>query len=290
MDGVLVLDKPAGITSHDAVASARRLLGIKRIGHLGTLDPLATGVLPLVVGRVTRLAQFFREREKVYEGLMRLGFATDTYDRAGTPTTPEVVPQVAREDLDRVLGELTGEYDQQPPPVSAKKVAGVPAYKLARRNQPVDLPPVRVEVKEIVVLSVESPLVRFRVTCSGGTYIRALVHEAGRRLGCGAHVAELRRLASGEFSEPAAVTLERLRELQQAGRAAEALLPADQLLPEFPAYRLPPAVVNEVMHGRDFRTYPPLSAPRIKVLAPNGQLMAIAERAIAGFYHPAIVL
>jgi tRNA pseudouridine55 synthase len=132
--------------------------------------------------------------------------------------------------------------------------------------------------------------VRFRVTCSGGTYIRALVHDAGRRLGCGAHVAELRRLASGEFSERDAVTLERLRELQEAGRASEALLAADQLLPEFPPYQLPPAAVNDVMHGRDFRTYPPVSWPRIKVLAPNGQLLAIAERATAGFYHPSIVL
>lgn len=290
MDGVLVLDKPAGITSHDAVAKVRKILGIKRIGHLGTLDPLATGVLPLVVGRATRLAQFFREREKVYEGVMRLGFATNTYDRMGTATTAEVIPQATRDEVELVFRELTGEYEQQPPPVSAKKIDGVPAYKLARRNQPVDLPAVPIEVMEIAVLSVELPLVRFRVTCSGGTYVRSLVHDAGRRLGCGAHVAELRRLASGEFREGGAVTLERLRELQEAGRASEALLPADQLLPEFPPYRLPPAVVNDVMHGRDFRTYPPLSAPRIKVLAPNGQLLAIAERATAGFYHPSVVL
>lgn len=290
MDGVLVVDKPAGITSHDAVAQTRRILNIKRIGHLGTLDPLATGVLPLVIGRATRLAQFFRESEKVYEGVMRLGFATDTYDRMGAATTPEAAAQAAPEDIETVLRELTGEYEQQPPPVSAKKVGGVAAYKLARRNQPVELAAVPVQVKEIILLSLELPLVRFRVRCSGGTYVRSLVDDAGRRLGCGAHVAELRRLASGEFTAQDAVTLERLRELQIAGSAAEALIPAERLLPEFPAYKLPPAVVNDVLHGRDFRTWPPLSSPRIKVLAPNGQLLAIAERATAGFYHPSVVL
>lgn len=290
MDGVLVLDKPAGITSHDAVVRARRILSIQRIGHLGTLDPLATGVLPLVVGRATRLAQFFRDRDKVYEGWMRLGFATDTYDRTGTATSPEVTPQVSEEELEMVFRELSGEYDQQPPPISAKKVGGVEAYKLARRQQPVDLPPVRVHVKEFTLLAWEPPMARFRVRCSGGAYVRSVVHDVGRKAGCGAHVAELRRSASGEFTEREAVTLERLRELQAEQRAAEALVAAEKLLPEFPSYKLPPAAVAAVLHGRDFRTFPPLSWPRIKVLAPDGRLLAIAERSTAGFYHPWIVL
>lgn len=290
MDGVLVLDKPAGITSHDAVVQARKALSIKRIGHLGTLDPLATGVLPLVVGRATRLAQFFRDREKVYCGSMRLGFATDSYDRTGTPTTPEMPVNVSAEEVELVFRELTGEYDQQPPPISAKKVKGVPAYKLARRQEAVELPPVRVQVKEFVLLAWEPPVAGFRVRCSGGTYVRSLVHDAGRKLGCGAHVAELRRAASGEFTESQAVTVARLRELEKEQRAAEALVPAEQLLPEFPAYKLPPAVVDAVLHGREFRPYPPVPWPRIKVLAPDGRLLAIAERASAGFYHPFIVL
>mgnify|MGYP002153796782 CR=1 FL=1 len=290
MDGVLVLDKPAGITSHDAVMQARKILGIRRIGHLGTLDPIATGVLPLVVGRATRLAQFFRDRDKTYEGTMRLGFATDTYDRTGKPTTPPLDPQASSAELEVVFQELSGEYNQQPPPISAKKVGGVEAYKLVRRNQPVQLPPVHVHVKEFTLQGWEPPLLRFRLRCSGGTYVRSLVHDVGRRLGCGAHVCELRRLASGEFTEKEALTLERLRELQAQGRTQEALAPAEELLPEFPPYKLPPAAVAAVLHGRDFRTFPPLNWPRIKVLGPDGRLLAIAERGTAGFYHPAIVL
>jgi tRNA pseudouridine55 synthase len=290
MDGVLVIDKPAGITSHDAVMKARKTLGIRRIGHLGTLDPLATGVLPLVVGRATRLAQFFRNRHKTYEGVMRLGFATDTYDRTGVATTAEVEPQTDRAELETVFRELSGEYDQQPPPVSAKKIGGVEAYKLVRRHQEVELPPVHVEVSEFTLLEWQPPLARFLVHCSGGTYVRSLVHDAGRRLGCGAHLAELRRRASGEFTEKEAITLERLSELQAAGRASEALAPAEKLLPEFPPYKIPAAIVEAVLHGRDFRTFPPLNWPRLKVLAPDGRLLAIAERSGGGFYHPSIVL
>lgn len=290
MDGILVLDKMPGITSHDAVLQARRILGIKRIGHLGTLDPLATGVLPLVVGRATRLAQFFRDRDKLYQGTMRLGFATDTYDRTGASITPEVAPQVSTEELELVFRELSGEYEQQPPPISAKKVGGVEAYKLVRRRQEVKLEPVPVEVKEFTLLGWEPPAAHFRVLCSGGAYVRSLVHDVGRKLGCGAHVLELRRLASGEFTEAEAVTVERLRELQAEQRADEALVRAEKLLPEFPPYTLPPAAVAGVLHGRDFRTYPPVIWPRIKVLAPDGRLLAIAERGTAGFYHPSIVL
>ena len=290
MDGVLVIDKPTGLTSHDVVAKARRILGIRRIGHLGTLDPLATGVLPLVVGRATRLAQFFRDREKAYEGAMRLGFATNTYDRTGTPITDPAELLASEAEIETAFRELTGEYEQQPPPISAKKVGGVEAYKLARRHESVDLPPVPVSVKEFVLLGYEAPIARFRVRCSGGAYVRSLVHDAGRRLGCGAHVAELRRTASGEFTEKEAITLERLRELQAEGGAAEALFSAEKLLPEFPPYRLPPAIVASVLHGRDFRTFPPVTSARIKVLAPDGRLLAIAERADAGFYHPSIVL
>ncbi len=290
MDGILVLDKPPGITSHDAVMKVRRILGIKRIGHLGTLDPLATGVLPLVIGRATRLAKFFRNRDKIYEGVVRFGFATDTYDRMGKPVTPELEPELSREEIEAAFRRFTGEFDQQPPPVSAKKIGGVAAYKLARRNQPVELPLVHVKVMQFDVRDVDGALVRFRAACSAGTYVRSLAHDAGRQLGCGAHIVELRRVASGEFTAEEAVTLERLIELQARDEAIQALVPAEKLLPEFPSYPLPPAAVSDVLHGRDFRPYPPITSPRIKVLAPDGQLLAIAERATAGFYHPAIVL
>ncbi len=290
MDGVLVIDKPAGITSHDAVLRVRRMLGIQRVGHLGTLDPIATGVLPMVVGRATRLAQFFRNRDKVYEGILRLGFFTDTYDRTGKPTSEEQPVNVTGDEVEMAFRELTGEYEQMPPPISAKKIHGVEAYKLARQNVAVELPAVLVQVKELALLAMELPRLRFRVRCSGGTYVRSLVDDVGRKLGCGAHVEELRRLASGEFTEAQALTLEKLAELKEQGSAAEALAPAEHLLPEFPSYKVPPALVGGVLNGRDFRTYPPLSAERIKVLGPDGRLLAIAERGQLGFYHPGIVL
>jgi tRNA pseudouridine55 synthase len=284
------LDKPAGFTSHDAVQKSRKILGIKRIGHLGTLDPLATGVLPLVVGKATRLAQFFRYRDKVYQGVLRLGFATDTYDRTGTASAPEVSEMPPREELELVLREFTGRFEQVPPPVSAKKIGGVEAYKLARKHQPVELAAVTVEVMEFQLLDYNPPYAGFRVHCSGGTYVRSLVHDAGRRLACGAHVHELRRLASGEFSEEHALTPDQLAALAAEGRAQEALVPAEKLLPEFPVYKLPPSVVHSVLNGRDFRTFPPVQAAHIKVLGPDGRLLAIADRGQMGFFHPAIVL
>jgi tRNA pseudouridine55 synthase len=266
------------------------VLGITRIGHLGTLDPLATGVLPLVVGRATRLAQFFRNRDKVYEGRMRLGFATDSYDRTGTMVgeTSDSLP--GRIELELILRELTGNLQQVPPPVSAKKVGGVKAYKLARKNIEVELPPSNVQVMEFALLDYDPPYARFRVHCSGGTYVRSLVHDAGRRAGCGAHVDELRRTASGEFLEEQAVTLERLAEMLAEDRLAEALVPAEKMLPEIPCYKVPPMIVPAVLTGRDFRTVPPMNAPRIKVLSHEGKLIAIADRADMGFFHPSIVL
>jgi tRNA pseudouridine55 synthase len=290
MDGVIVIDKPAGPTSHDMVARTRRVLDVSRIGHLGTLDPLATGVLPLVVGRATRLAQFFRNRDKVYEGRMRLGFATDSYDRTGI-TVGEVSDSLpGRAELELILSEFTGNLMQVPPSVSAKKVGGVKAYKLARKNIEVELPASSVQVMEFALLDYDPPYARFRVHCSGGTYVRSLVHDAGRRAGCGAHVDELRRTASGEFLEEQAVTLERLAEMQADNRLGDALVPAEKMLPEIPCYKVPPMLVAAVLTGRDFRTVPPMNAPRIKVLSHEGKLIAIADRADMGFFHPSIVL
>ncbi len=290
MDGVLVIDKPAGCTSHDVVARTRRILGLKRIGHLGTLDPLATGVLPLVVGRATRLAQFFRGRDKVYEGRMRLGFATDSYDRSGACIGEITDDLPDRAELELICREFTGALQQVPPPVSAKKIGGVEAYKLARKKMDVDLPPSSVHVMEFTILDFDAPFARFRVHCSGGTYVRSLVHDLGRRAGCGAHVDELRRTASGEFLDEQAVTLERLAELVAENRVAEALVPAEKMLPEIPCYKVPPMVVPAVLSGRDFRTVPPMNSPVIKVLSHEGKLIAMADRADMGFFHPSIVL
>ena len=177
MDGVLVVDKPEGWTSHDAVNKARRLVNTRRVGHLGTLDPLATGVLPLVVGRATRLAQFFVRGDKAYDAVVRFGYATDTYDRDGTPTTPVTEPVIDRAELETALESFRGLLQQTPPPVSAKKIGGTPAYKLARKNLPVELKPVEVTVHSMELAGLEGADAHLIVRCTAGTYLRSIAHE-----------------------------------------------------------------------------------------------------------------
>src|SRR5271165_4411163 len=187
LNGVMVVDKPAGWTSHDVVAKMRHILRERSIGHLGTLDPMATGVLPLVIGKMTRLCQFYEDSAKRYEGTMRFGFATDTYDADGDPAGPRQDVQLTLSDLERAASGFVGTILQTPPPFSAKKIKGVPAYKLARKKQPVELQPVDVEVREFTVLGLEGDLVQFHCRVSSGTYVRSLAHEMGQKLGIGAH-------------------------------------------------------------------------------------------------------
>jgi tRNA pseudouridine55 synthase len=234
VDGVIVLDKPLGWTSHDAVAKVRKLAGTRRVGHLGTLDPIATGVLPLVVGRATRLAQFYLRSDKVYDAIIRFGYATDTYDSEGQPTTPITEPEIDRERLEQELARLRGTIRQMPPPISAKKVGGVPAYRLARKNIPVELKPVEVSIYSIELLDLNGPEARILVHCSAGTYLRTVAHDLGIAMGCGAHLKTLRRTATGEFTIERAHTIEELEELARQGRLKEAVIPMARLLPEFP--------------------------------------------------------
>ena len=217
LNGVIVIDKPTGWTSHDVVAKARRLLGERSIGHLGTLDPMATGVLPLVIGKMTRLCQFYEKSEKAYEGTIRLGFATDTYDADGEPAGPPQKVQVTLEELLAAAEQFVGTIEQIPPPFSAKKIKGVPAYKLARKKHEVELKPVQVEVKEFTILGLDGETASFRSRVSSGTYIRSIAHELGRTLGCGAHLASLRRTAVAEFLLDDAHTLEQISQAVTQG-------------------------------------------------------------------------
>ncbi len=188
-NGVLIVDKPAGMTSHDVVARVRRLANERAVGHLGTLDPMATGVLPLVLGRMTRLAQFYLASEKSYEGEIRFGFATDTYDAEGEPTGP---PQPVGLSLDHVraaAARFRGSIQQMPPPFSAKKIAGVPAYKLARKKKEVELKPIQVEIREFEILSLDGDRAAFRARVASGTYLRSVAHDLGQLLSVGAHLA-----------------------------------------------------------------------------------------------------
>ena len=221
MDGAVVLDKPEGITSHAAVLRARRLLSESRIGHLGTLDPFATGVLVLLAGNATRLARFYRDREKTYRGTIRFGYSTDSFDCTGSPTSPPQEPGLDAGELRRLFEEFVGTFDQQPPPLSAKKVGGVRAYRLARKGEEPRLSPVRVSIQELELLSVEGPLAVFRARVSSGTYIRSLAHDLGARMGVGAHLAELRRTAAGEFGENEASDFSQLEDKVRQGGSSE---------------------------------------------------------------------
>ncbi|MBI3698562.1 MAG: tRNA pseudouridine(55) synthase TruB [Acidobacteria bacterium] len=293
MDGILVVDKPEGITSHDVVHRLRRLTGIQKIGHLGTLDPIATGVLPAALGRATRLAQFFLHRDKTYEAVIRFGFATDTYDRDGEPLGEEQPVTLDPTQLEELLSAYRGEFEQVPPPVSAKKVHGVAAYKLARQHRPVELAPIKVRVDEFVLLGVDGCRARVRVRCSAGAYLRALAHEMGQKLGVGAHVENLRRTAAGEFTLEMARTLDQIRDLAEQNRLAEALIPAAQLLPEAPAEHVDPVTAAQILHGRDFRVSPfrvRQGARLVKAIDAQGRLLAIGEVRLPHLYHPIVVL
>jgi len=293
VDGAVIVDKPSGWTSHDVVNKVRRFAGTKKVGHLGTLDPAATGVLPLVLGRATRLAQFYTRNDKVYEGIIHFGYSTDSYDADGQPTSPAQDIVLDRELLESALQKFRGPFAQVPPQVSAKKVAGRPAYEMARKQQPVDLKPADVEVYSLDLVRMDGCEAEVRVHCSAGTYLRSIAHEAGQALGCGAFLKSLRRTASGDFKIEAARTLEQLAALAEAGRFEEAVIPAAQLLPEIPAETVDALTAGQIRNGRDFRTSPfHARAPGrfVKAVNSEGQLVAIGEARLPNLYHPVLVL
>jgi tRNA pseudouridine55 synthase len=293
VDGIIVVDKPRDWTSHDVVNKMRRFAGTRRVGHLGTLDPAATGVLPLVIGRATRLAQFYTRNDKVYEGVIRFGYATDTYDAQGERTSEEKAVTLERAAVEAALDPFRGRFEQTPPPVSAKKIAGRPAYLLARKQQPAELKPVPVEVYTLELVRVEGGQAEVRVHCSAGTYLRSIAHEAGQALGCGAFLESLRRTASGDFKIEAAHTLEHLAALAAEDRLGEVLIPAAQLLPEFPSELVDAITAGQIRNGRDFRVSPFQARPGtryVKAVTAQGDLVAIGEARLPHLYHPVLVL
>lgn len=292
MDGVIIVDKPEGWTSHDVVGKVRRIAGIRKVGHLGTLDPIATGVLPLVVGRATRLARFYTRSDKIYEGVVRFGWSTGSYDRAGEPTGARTEPVIDREELERHLEKFRGQFLQTPPAVSAKKVDGRRAYELARKSIAVELEPVQVHVYELVVLELDGPFVRLRAHCSGGTYMRSIAHELGQAMGCGAHLHELRRLASGEFEIDQARTIAQLESLAAEERLLDALVPASKMLPGFPSVYVDELTVTQIRNGRNFPASPFRSQPAaryVKAVTRHGELVAVGEAVLPNLYHPVLV-
>ncbi len=290
LNGVMVVDKPAGWTSHDVVAKARRLLGERSIGHLGTLDPMATGVLPLVLGRMTRLCQFYSASEKTYEGTIRLGIATDTYDADGEAVDPAQIVNVTLEKIVALTAAFEGLIQQVPPPFSAKKIKGIPAYKLARKKQAVELQPVEVEVKEFTVFGLEEGLVEFRCRVSSGTYVRSLAHELGQKLGIGAHLANLRRTAVAEFTLDQSHTLDEIAEVGARGGVEELLFHPRRVLPEIPCVTATDEDIAKIRHGRTVNL-PEMSRSRwVKVFAGQSDLVCLASRVAGTLFHPKVVL
>jgi tRNA pseudouridine55 synthase len=289
MNGVLVIDKPQGLTSHDVVNRVRRILGQRSVGHLGTLDPSATGVLPLVTGNFTRLAQFYAHSEKTYEGAIRFGFATSTYDADGESTTPPQSVTVKLEEIRALAAEFQGTLQQMPPPFSAKKIAGVPAYKLARKHQEVRLKPVQVEVKEFVILDVEGDRALFRAHVGSGTYLRAIAHDMGQRLGCGAHLAALRRTTVAEFLIEDACSLDDLESAMRQGTAEDLFVHPRKLAPQLPSVTANDESVALIRIGRAVNLPEMSRAPLVKVFHGQRELIAIATRIAGTLFHAGIV-
>ena len=297
MDGVLVVNKPQGLTSHDVVAVARRSLQERRIGHTGTLDPLATGVLPLACGQATRLVRFFASSDKEYEAAVRFGLATDSYDITGAQTANSgLVPTAAA--IEAALEPLRGEYEQVPPAFSAKKVGGERAYAKARRDEEVTLSPVPVSVARAELLELAGALARIAITCSSGFYVRSFAHSLGELVGTGACLESLRRTRSGEFTIDQAIGLE---QLQRVGSAiTDRWLPLERLLPRFPAVHLGAEGRKRVSHGQMLERshvqsgWESMSGGEgawVRLLDQDGQLIALANVAAPGdFLHPAVVL
>jgi tRNA pseudouridine55 synthase len=309
-DGALVIDKPQGKTSHDIVDAVRHLAGFRQVGHLGTLDPIATGVLVLLLGKATRLVQFYSGRRKRYTAGFRFGFATNTYDSEGQAQGPDNAPVLEKTVLEKLANERVGLFEQMPPIFSAKKIHGRPAYELARKNQPVELKPVEVEVFEYRLTGIEGNVARFVIECSSGTYIRSLAHEMGEKLGCGAHLTEITRTAVGEFSLEQALRLEELAEAARDGKFEACLIKLEHLLPNFPGVTVLPVVEKRVRHGSKFtimlsqlqfaRTEPPPGstvqldageprAPKLRVFNQQQKLIAIAQAVVPRTYQPIVV-
>jgi len=253
MDGLIIVDKPVGWTSHDAVLRLRKILGEKRLGHAGTLDPLATGLLIITVGQATRLFPFLSRLDKTYTGQITLGQATDSYDLLGKPVGEKCQEFPDLEKIEKTVDTLTGEIEQLPPPFSAKKVNGQRSFELARKGQKPELKPVKVNVYNFLILDYRPPVLTFQIECSSGTYIRSLAHELGQKLGCGAHLSGLRRIMAGPYSEAEAYSLEQIEQLYRDQLISQFLIPLDYTLSWQPAIWIETSSQASFLHGQPLR-------------------------------------
>ena len=287
------------MTSHDVVNRLRKITGERSIGHLGTLDPMATGVLPMLMGKYTRLAQYFSAAEKSYRGDIRFGFATDTFDADGEPAGPDCWPERSQTvTLERVRAAAVrfhGEIEQMPPQFSAKKVDGQPAYKRAREGKPVELKPVRIRIDAFEILALEGPVASFTIDISSGGYVRSVAHELGQELGCGAHLSRLQRTRAGMFTLEDAHTLEELEALVGNPSAGNATIDAvcvhpRLLLPEMPSVTADTMALGRLRNGAQANLPEFSGASLVKVFAGPRELAAIAKRVAGTLFQPVVVM
>ncbi|HEY0161217.1 MAG TPA: tRNA pseudouridine(55) synthase TruB [Edaphobacter sp.] len=289
MNGLLVIDKSAGMTSHDVVAIVRRVAAERSIGHLGTLDPMATGVLPLLLGKYTRLAQFFGSSEKSYEGRIRFGYATDTFDAEGTASTEPKPLTHTLEELRDLAKTFHGPIDQVPPVYSAKKIQGVPAHKLARAGAEVPVKPARITIHDFQLLSLERDETAFTIHVSAGGYVRSVAHELGQLAGCGAHLSMLRRTQAGPFTLQHAITIDDLKTLSIA--EIEARLPHPRtLLPEMPCVTVDEQTAGKLRNGLQVNVPDFSQAPLVKIFTSPTDLLAIGKRIAGTLIQPTVVI
>jgi tRNA pseudouridine55 synthase len=306
MDGALIVDKPGGMTSHDVVARVRKIVGTRRVGHTGTLDPFATGVLVVLVGKATRLMQFLSGAEKEYEAVIRLGYATDTGDITGRPLPPQPKAPAAellgKEDIEAAIASLRGEIEQVPPMYSAKKIQGRKLYELARRGEQIERQAVRVKIKTLEAVERDGAFMKVnddathdltvRVVCSAGTYVRSLAEDLGRRLGVGAHLAELRRTRAGNFKMEDASTLERLTGLAKTDSFKDVIVSPDDMLAHFPAIHLSEDEVRGVLNGIELQCESKFeNQQHVRLRGEAGGLIAVGVyNESKSTVHPKVVL
>jgi tRNA pseudouridine55 synthase len=279
------------MTSHDVVGILRRITGERSIGHLGTLDPMATGVLPLLLGKFTRLAQYFSSAEKSYSGTIRFGFATDTYDAEGQPSGPDFTPDLTLDQVRAAATRFDGEIEQMPPAYSAKKIAGTPAYKLAREGKPVELKAVTIHIHHFEIVSLDGAEAAFTMTISAGGYVRAVAHQLGQDLGCGAHLSSLRRTQAGVFTLSEAHSLDELQPLAGNVKALEQLcVHPRNLLPEMPSVTGDAMTLGRLRNGAQANLPEFSQAPLVKVFDGQRELVGIARRIAGTLFQPVVVL
>ena len=290
VNGLLIIDKPAAMTSHDVVACVRRFTGESSIGHLGTLDPMATGVLPLLLGKYTRLAQFFGSMDKTYTGTIRFGFSTNTYDADGEPSSLPREVRLSLEQVREVAQHFQGEMEQTPPIFSAKKVDGKPAYQSAREGKAVVLKPVRIRILNFEITGLTGDTAEFLMSVSAGGYVRSVAHEMGEKLGCGAHLASLRRTQAGPFTLEDALTFDQMSAMPDVGALEKTMPHPRNILPDLPCVGADEITAGRIRNGGAVNLPDFSGAPLVKIFSGQRSLLAIGKRIAGTLFQPMVVL